>query len=74
MYTSGAVADGLVFDWDDANVGHIGRHSVSPEEVEQIFANDPMDLGVEIVGGEERYTSVGHANTLRAGGLTRLAR
>ena len=25
MYTSGVVADDLVFDSDDANVGHIGR-------------------------------------------------
>jgi uncharacterized DUF497 family protein len=30
------------FDWDDANAGHIARHGVTPEEVEQAFANDPL--------------------------------
>jgi uncharacterized DUF497 family protein len=56
------VADELVFDWDEANVAHIARHNVTPEEVEQVFANDPMDLRVDIVDGEERYASVGHTN------------
>lgn len=55
----------MVFDWDEANVGHIARHSVTPEEVEQVFANDPMDLAAEAVNGEERYTTVGHTNRLR---------
>jgi uncharacterized DUF497 family protein len=59
------VADELVFDWDDANVAHIARHNVTPEEVEQVFANDPMDLGAEVVDAEERYASVGHTNRLR---------
>jgi uncharacterized DUF497 family protein len=59
------VADALVFDWDDANLAHIARHNVTPEEVEQVFANDPMDLGAEVVDGEERYASVGHTNRLR---------
>jgi hypothetical protein len=53
------VADELVFDWDEANLAHIARHKVTPEEVEQVFANDPMDLSAEVVNGEERYTSVG---------------
>lgn len=30
------------FDWDDANTGHIARHSVMPKEVEQAFASDPL--------------------------------
>jgi uncharacterized DUF497 family protein len=59
------VADALSFDWDEANVGHVARHNVTPEEVEQVFANDPMDLGVDVVDGEERYTGVGHTNRLR---------
>lgn len=59
------LADDLLFDWDEANIGHTGRHGVTPEEVEQVFANDPMDLGVAAVDGEERYTTVGHANRLR---------
>ena len=60
-----SVADDLIFDWDEANVAHIARHGVRPREVEQVFANDPMDLGAETVDGEERYTTVGHTNRLR---------
>ena len=44
---------------------HVARHNVTPEEVEQVFANDPMDLGAEVVDGEERYTGVGQTNRLR---------
>ena len=25
------------FDWDDANVNHIARHDIVPDEVEEIF-------------------------------------
>jgi uncharacterized DUF497 family protein len=59
------VPDELVFDWDAANVSHIARHSVTPEEVEQCFANDPMDVGADVVDAEERYTGVGHTNGIR---------
>jgi uncharacterized DUF497 family protein len=59
------VADVLAYDWDAANVSHIARHSVTPEEVEQCFSNDPMDVGGDVVEGEERYTGVGHTNVLR---------
>ncbi|HXB74510.1 MAG TPA: BrnT family toxin [Candidatus Acidoferrales bacterium] len=59
------MADELVFDWDEANVAHVARHNVMPEEVEQVFANDPMDLCVEVVDGEECYTGVGHTNRFR---------
>jgi uncharacterized DUF497 family protein len=59
------VTDALSFDWDEANVGHVARHNVTPEEVEQVFANDPMELGADVVDGQERYTAVGHTNRLR---------
>jgi uncharacterized protein len=49
----------IEFDWDDANVGHVARHGVIPEEAEQVILNDPVDLGVEIVEGEERYLNLG---------------
>jgi hypothetical protein len=26
------------FDWDAANVGHIARHDVMPEEIEEVFS------------------------------------
>ena len=57
--------DGLVFDWDEVNIAHIARHNVTPEEVEQVFANDPMDLGAAVSDGEDRYTGVGHTHKLR---------
>ena len=59
------VADELLFDWDEANRAHIARHGVTPAEVEQAFANDPMGLGVDVVGGEERYSGAGHTDQLR---------
>ena len=49
----------IEFDWDEANIGHVARHSVLPEEAEQVILNDPVDLGIEIVEGEERYLNLG---------------
>jgi L-aminopeptidase/D-esterase-like protein len=59
------VADALVFDWDEANRAHIARHHVTPDEVKQALANNPLDLGAEVVEGEEGYTGVGHTNQFR---------
>jgi uncharacterized DUF497 family protein/predicted DNA binding CopG/RHH family protein len=28
------------FEWDDDNISHIARHEFTPEEVEEVFAND----------------------------------
>jgi uncharacterized protein len=47
------------FDWDEANVGHIARHGIQPVEAEEVVLNDPLDLGVEAVEGEERYLNLG---------------
>lgn len=44
---------------DEANIGHVARHSVLPEEAEQVILNDPVDLGMEIVEGEERHLNLG---------------
>ena len=49
----------IEFDWDEANIGHVARHSVLPEEAEQVVLNHPIDLGVEIVEREERYLNLG---------------
>jgi uncharacterized DUF497 family protein len=27
-------------DWDERNIAHIAKHSVSPEEVEEVFFDD----------------------------------
>ena len=49
----------IEFDWDDANIRHVARHSVLPDEAEQVVLNDPVDLGMEIVEGEERHLNLG---------------
>jgi uncharacterized DUF497 family protein len=47
------------FDWDEANIGHVARHRVLPEEAEQVILNSPLDLGMESPEGEERNASLG---------------
>jgi len=37
----------------------VAHHGVSPEEAEQVILNDPVDLEMEIVAGEERYLNLG---------------
>lgn len=64
MYNRRTDSD-LNFEWDEANIEHIGRHDVRPEEVEQFFFNDPIDLDFEVVDGEDRWTAMGHTNDLR---------
>ena len=38
---------------------------MTPLEVEQVFANDPLDLAAEAVGEEDRFTSIGHTDGFR---------
>jgi uncharacterized protein len=56
---------GIGFDWDEENRKHLGAHKVTPLEFEQLLNNDPVDLGYELAGGEERYRSVGVTNAGR---------
>ncbi|MFN0168186.1 MAG: BrnT family toxin [Bryobacteraceae bacterium] len=53
------IESGFEFDWDNANIGHVARHGVLPEEAEHVILNDPVDLGLEIIEGEERYLNLG---------------
>ena len=47
------------FNWDDANVGHLGRHGVLPFEAEEAIL-DPHAILLEIqAGDEERVKAVG---------------
>ena len=43
------------FLWDDENVGHIGRHGVSPDEVEEALSGNPLVLR----GRDGRYLAYG---------------
>jgi uncharacterized protein len=47
------------FDWDEANIDHIARHGVTMEEAEQVVIDDPIDVGLELVDGEERHQQLG---------------
>jgi hypothetical protein len=47
----------IEFDWDEANIGHLARHNVLPEEAEQVVLNHPIDLGVEIVEGRSAIST-----------------
>ena len=49
----------IEFDWDDSNIAHLARHNVTPKEAEEVILRDPVDLGMEIVEGEERYFNLG---------------
>jgi uncharacterized DUF497 family protein len=50
------------FDWDEANIRHIARHNVTPEEAEQVILGYPLDLEVQFSGQEAeevRYLQLG---------------
>jgi hypothetical protein len=54
-----------MFDWDEFNIGHIARHGITPQEVEQVLRNDPADGGSQNVHGEERTVDVGATDAMR---------
>ena len=55
----------LQFDWDDANRDHIAHHSVLPQEVEEAFNGDTLELAAYILGGEQRYEDLGISDSGR---------
>lgn len=54
-----------VFDWDSANIDHITFHGISPEEVEQVIENNPIDVLRYLRNGEERLNQVGETDVGR---------
>lgn len=56
------VADEIRFDWNDANIGHLARHNVNPEEAEQALRNGPVEIEYQDIGGEKRYVDIGRTN------------
>jgi uncharacterized protein len=54
-----------MFEWDDANIGHIAKHKISPEEAEQVIENNPLDLPYQFVNGEERTVHLGETKAGR---------
>jgi uncharacterized DUF497 family protein len=51
-----------LFDWDDANILHVAEHNVTPEEAEEVLLGDSLDVGFDVVNGEERSSHVGETN------------
>lgn len=58
------------FDWDDANILHLAEHGVMPEEAEEVMLGDAIEVGFEIVDGEDRWSYVGQTG---AGRILRIA-
>lgn len=55
----------LVFDWDEANINHIARHSILPHEAEEVILNGSFNLGTQEVEGEVRFPELGTTNSGR---------
>ena len=51
-----------LFDWDSANILHVAEHDVTPEEAEEVLLGDSLDVGFDVVNGEERSSHVGETN------------
>lgn len=52
------------FEWDKANITHIARHNVVPEEAEEVFF-DPenvLDEDVKHSRAEQRFLIIGKTN------------
>jgi uncharacterized DUF497 family protein len=55
----------MLFDWDDANILHLARHDITPDEAEQVIQNVPVDLDESYVDGEHRFTLIGETRSGR---------
>jgi uncharacterized DUF497 family protein len=55
----------VAFSWDEANVRHLARHRVTPEEAEQCYRNDPLIIDEQYESGEERYLALGETRAAR---------
>ncbi len=55
----------MEFDWDPANIDHIARHGVTPEEAEQVIQNDPLDAPAVLRNGETRTVNLGETDAGR---------
>jgi uncharacterized protein len=53
----------LLFDWEAANIAHIAEHEVAPEEAEQVILGGPLDVGFDVVNGEERWSYIGETSS-----------
>jgi len=54
-----------VFEWDEANVAHLGRHHVTPGEAEQVVQNNPIEFEFQTRRNEERVQLIGVTDAQR---------
>lgn len=52
----------MPFDWDEANIAHIAKHGVEPDEAEEVISNNPIDLSEVFRNDEQRTEQVGETN------------
>lgn len=70
----------MPFEWDEANIGHIAEHDVTPAEAEEVITNNPLDLDYVFRNGEMRLRQAGETSagrvlaviTVLRNGLTRV--
>lgn len=53
------------FDWNEANIAHIRRHAIEPQEAEQVVSNQPLGLEEQFRSGETRLSQLGVTNAGR---------
>lgn len=53
--------DVVGFDWDEANITHLARHNVSPEEAEDLFfdKDNVLDEDIKHSDFENRFLIIG---------------
>ena len=61
-YTLGEVAGSSGFDWNEANILHIARHDVTPDEAEEVFWNPPVLMRMGKGRGELRFVLLGETD------------
>lgn len=54
-----------VFEWDEANVAHLERHHVTPDEAEQVVQNNPIEVAFQMRRSEERVQLIGLTDAQR---------
>jgi hypothetical protein len=52
----------MEFDWDAANLEHIARHLILPEECEQAYLNAPLVIEQQLRKGEVRRLCLGETS------------
>lgn len=53
------------FDWDAANLKHIARHGIAPEEAEEAILIEPLEADVQEHGSEQRVFCFGRTKSGR---------